>query len=109
MAFVFDLPGALVKGIALWKQGKRAQKWARLIFTMLFSATVGFLSGMGGALVATEPFLVALGAGMLGAAAGLVAVFLASPLTRGMVAAIPRDVMENRLKKAPTVVRRAKK
>lgn len=109
MAFVFDLPGALVKGIALWKQGKRAQKWARLIFTMLFSATVGFLSAMGGALVASEPFLVAFGAGMLAAAAGLVAVFMASPLTRGMVAAIPKDVMDRRLVSAPTTVRRAKK
>jgi hypothetical protein len=72
---------------------KRLERWFKLGVTMFFSAFVYFLSATGTALVARQPWPVAVGSGMLAAAVALVFLWNRSPLTKGLMVAEPKDVL----------------
>ncbi|MCI0402669.1 MAG: hypothetical protein L0212_04005 [Acidobacteria bacterium] len=91
---LIDPGSALVKLFTAWRQSKQAQAWARLLFSMLFSGLISFLGAAGTALVGGEGLLVSLGYGMVAAAGVLFSLFLASPLTRGMMISVPRQIVE---------------
>lgn len=91
---IIDPLGAVVSLFEVFKKSKRARAWASLLFSMAFSGLIGFLGGMGAALVAGEGFLFSLGSGLLVAAGSLLSLFLASPLTRGMMISVPKQVVE---------------
>lgn len=91
---LIDPGSVLVKLFTAWRQSKQAQAWARLLFSMLFSGLISFLGAAGTALVGGEGLVVSLGYGMVAAAGALFSLFLVSPLTRGMMASVPRSVVE---------------
>ena len=70
---------------------KRFEKWYKLSFTMAFSGLVSFLSACGGMLLAGKIWPVALGGGMVAAAGALVYLYVRSPLTKGMMIAVPQE------------------
>jgi len=74
-------------------EGKRLERWMKLMVTMVFSAVVYFLSATGTALIAREAWPVAVGAGMLAAAVAMVFLWNRSPLTKGLMVAEPKDVI----------------
>jgi hypothetical protein len=74
-------------------EGRRLERWLKLGVTMFFSAVVYFLSAMGTALLARQPWPVAVGSGMLAAAVALVFLWNRSPLTKGLMVAEPKDVI----------------
>lgn len=91
---VLDPLGAIVKFIEVWRRGGEEKKWAELYFSLWFAAIVAFLSTTGGWLSAGSAWSVSIGYGMIAAATSLTAIWLASPLTRGMTASIPKKVIE---------------
>lgn len=91
---IIDPLSAVVKLIGVWRESKQAQAWARLLGSMLFSGLIAFLGSAGSALVAGQGLLVGLGYGLLAAATSLLALFVASPLTRGMMISVPKGVIE---------------
>ena len=70
---------------------KRLEKWYKLAVTMAFSATVTFLSSCGGILLAGKPWPLAVGGGMVASAGALVYLYVRSPLTKGMMIAVPQQ------------------
>jgi hypothetical protein len=65
--------------------------WLRFLFELGFSATIGFLGTAGGLLMAGKPIPVAIGTGMVTAAACMLYLFLreSAKLTKNMLIAIP--------------------
>ena len=91
---ILDPLGAIVKFIEIWRRGGEEKKWAELYFSLWFAAIVAFLSTTGGWLAVGSGLLVSVGYGMLASATSLAAIWLASPLTRGMTTSLPKKVVE---------------
>jgi hypothetical protein len=81
---------ALVVGLI---RTHRLNEWARLCFAMLWSYWTAFSFAMGTALVAAQPLPVALGSGMLTGAGAACFLFLRSPLTKGLMIAVPKELL----------------
>lgn len=88
---LFDLASAGVQLFAWWRGAKQLKAWLSLLASMVFSGVIAFLSGMGSALVAGKSFLVSFGWGELAAAGVLLALFVRSPLTRGLLIVVPAE------------------
>jgi hypothetical protein len=84
-----DPLGALAEFVlGKMKQSAIAQ-WAKLLFTMGFSATVSFLFVCGSVLALGQPVAFAIGSGMVMAAMAMVVLFRRSPLTKGLMVVLP--------------------
>ncbi len=84
-----DPLGALAEFVlGKMKQSAMAQ-WAKLLFTMGFSAAVSFLFVCGSVLALGRPAAFAIGSGMAMAAMAMVVLFRRSPLTRGLMVVLP--------------------
>lgn len=70
---------------------RKVQTWARLIFSLCFSATTSALFTCGSILVSTKSWPIALGSGMMIAAIVSTVLFRTSPLTKGMQAVLPSE------------------
>jgi hypothetical protein len=81
--------------------------WLKLIFTMVFSATVTFLFICGGTLVATHSWTIAIGSGMVMAALVLTVCFRRSPLTKGMMIVLPAGEAAEELAKDFQVIQKS--
>ena len=90
----FDPLASVVALIKMFREGKEEAAWARLIFTMELSATVALMGMTGLNLIAGKGLLISLGYGLISSAAILAYLFTTSPLTRGMVAAFPQEIIE---------------
>ncbi len=104
--FNLDIGSAVVKFFAEWKKAKRAHKCGRLLFGMLFSGVIAFLWRAGDLLAAGSAPWVAIGNGMTASAVVLLALFVASPLTRKMAISIPSVVVEKMHKEGQTTIHR---
>ena len=93
-----DLAGAIADAVVRLIQLNRVDKWARLVFTMAFSGSVGFLGVCGGALVSHRPALEAIGSGMGAAAIVMTVLFRRSELTKGMLVALPAEEAAQEIK-----------
>lgn len=80
---------ALAKTILGIYEGKAIQKWANLLFELLWSGLLSFLFVCGGTLVAKQPGLIAVGSGMVTSAICMTIVFRRSPLTKGLLLVLP--------------------
>jgi len=77
-----------------FKEDEEIRAWLKFLFELGFSALIGFLTGSGGALTAGSPTAMAIGAGFLGAAAGMVSVFLHSRKSFGLMISVPKQITE---------------
>ena len=76
---------------------RKVQAWAKLIFTLSFSAVTTFLYVTGGSLAATKSWAISIGSGMISAAVILTVLFRRSDLTKGMTVALPEDEAKTEL------------
>lgn len=84
-----DPLGALAEFVlGKMKQSAMAQ-WAKLLFTMGFSAAVSFLFVCGSVLALRQPAAFAIGSGMVMAAMAMVVLFRRSPLTKALMVVLP--------------------
>jgi hypothetical protein len=63
--------------------------WLKLVFTMLFSATVSFLFTCGSVLLTTRSWTIAAGSGMIMASLAMTVLYRKSALTRGLTVVLP--------------------
>lgn len=90
----FTAVAALIVGLKaekhLWQE---VRKWLSLIFSMIFSGLVAFLFVTGGMLLSGQNILESLGGGFVAVGTSLLALFLKSPLTRGLMISIPQEAV----------------
>lgn len=89
----FDLGNVLVNLWSSWKRDKEWQAWLRLILSTIYSGVIAFLGTDGLALVAGAHWLVALGSGMIAAAASVTGVLLSTQQGRSISLSLPRAVV----------------
>ncbi len=85
--------GALVQLFIGLIRTHHLDQWARLCFAMTWSYTTAFSFATGAALLAHQPVAAAVGAGLVAGAAAALFLFARSPLTRGLMVAVPRDLI----------------
>ena len=68
----------------------KADQWAKLVFTLLFSGIVTFLFVSGSSLAAHRPAAEAVGTGMLMAAVVCTKLYRSSDLTKGTTVVLPQ-------------------
>lgn len=101
-----DIAGAVEKAIVDLIALHRIDRWARLVFTMTFSATVSFLVTCGGSLVAHRAPWEAIGTGMCSAAVMMTVLFRRSDLTKGMTVALPSSEADAEIKTNTQVIQK---
>jgi hypothetical protein len=84
-----DLAGAIVQAITSLIQIHKINQWAKLVFTMAFAGTGGFLFTTGTSLVSHRPGYEAIGSGLIMASVCMAALYRSSPLTKGLVTVLP--------------------
>jgi len=89
------------------KQSAMAQ-WAKLLFTMGFSATVSFLFVCGTVLGLGQPATLAIGGGMVMAAMAMVVLFRQSPLTKGLLVVLPEAEAAREMETDFQIIEKAK-
>ena len=105
--FSLDLGQFVVSIVAAWSDAKTAHAWMRLVFSMIFSGVIAYYGAAGAALISGTSELLAKGYGYLAVAVSLLSVFVASPLTRGMMISIPQSVVKRLHEQAAqTTIRR---
>lgn len=87
----FTMIGNIIVGIY---ETHKVQQWVSLIFQASFSSVVVFCSTCGTALMASKSWPFSVGLGMFSMATVLVAFFIKSKLTKGMLLIAPADVMK---------------
>jgi hypothetical protein len=99
-----DIASAVEKAVVDLIKIHQVDRWCRLVFTMLFSGTVSFLTVCGAALSGHRPVLEAVGAGMCSAAVMMTVLFRRSDLTKGMMVALPTAEAEAEIKANTQVI-----
>ena len=82
--------------------------WLKLLFTMAFSAAVSFLFVCGTMLAVAQPASFAIGSGMVMAAMAMTLLFRRSPLTKGLMVALPEAEATKELQTAFQIIEKAK-
>jgi hypothetical protein len=71
----------------------KLNEWAKLCFAMTWSYLTSFSFATGAALVAHQPALVSIGSGMVAGASVACFLFARSPLTKGLMVSLPRELI----------------
>ena len=86
------ITGAINLAIGLIRTHK-LNEWAKLCFAMTWSYLTAFSFAAGSALVAHQPALVAIGSGMVAGASVACFLFARSPLTKGLMVSLPKELI----------------
>lgn len=70
-------------------KGKALQAWAKLLFTMAFSAVASFFFVCGTVLVSTRDWAISIGTAMITVSIVVTALFRHSPLSKGLMVVLP--------------------
>lgn len=92
-----DIASAIVTGINQFIELRRLNQWAKLIFEIVFSFWVSGTFVCGGSLVAHSSTPVAVGLGLTAGAVHATVIFRGSPLTSGLMVALPEKEAEAEL------------
>ena len=71
----------------------RLHAWVRLCFSLTWSYCTAFSFATGSALIAHQPVATAIGSGMVLGASAACFLFVRSPLTRGLMVSVPKDLI----------------
>lgn len=82
----------------------RLNEWAKLLFAEGFSGVTSFCFVCGSSLVSHRPSPEAVGTGLVAAAVMMTVVFRRSPLTKGMLVALPTDEAKEELEANAQVI-----
>ena len=105
MLDVFQGVASLVTGII---RTHKLDAWAKLIFELSFSYSISASITCGGALMAHQPWLFAVGSGMVSGAVMATVVFRRSPLTKGMLVVLPSEEAKEELERDTITIERPK-
>lgn len=97
MVSIVDPFGAIADVILGIYKTRKVQQWAVLIFELSFSGMMSGLFVCGSTLIGSRSWTVSIGSGMIATVISSVYLFRRSPLTRGMMLALPSSEADKEL------------
>lgn len=97
MVSIVDPLGALADVVLGVYKERKVQAWIKLLFELTFSGLMSGLFTCGSTLIASRSWSVSIGSGMITLVVCSVYLFRRSPLTKGMMLALPSEEADKEL------------